>query len=59
MALFLAPAIPWIAGGVASVFAGTVGWFTGFLGSDSIKNLLWVIVLVVAIVAIAYVWSLQ
>lgn len=59
MAIFLAPAIPWAIGAAATITAGVGGWFTGLLGSDSIKNLLWFVVAVVAIIAFAYVWSIQ
>lgn len=38
------------------LFGGIVGWVSGFFGSESIKNLTWVMVAIAIIAAIFAVW---
>lgn len=59
MAIFLAPAMPWIIGGAATMAAGIGGWFTGFLGSNSVKNLMWFIAVIAVLITVVYLFGVH
>ncbi len=48
-------ASPWFWGIAASATSAALGWAGGFFGSDSIKNLTWVALILAALLAFYFV----